>query len=209
MTSLDSYLVFFFIVMAITASPGPAILLAVYNSVNFGFKSACWGIAGNLAAMLLLAVVSGVGLGALIVASESLFWWVKVIGGGYLIYLGIRALMARPQAVGGVADVTIARPKRRVLFSQAFMTGMSNPKAIAFYVALFPQFIHHQQPLYLELAPLILIFSLCSVGSLLFYAALAHKAKRWLQRPHVAVGFKRVMGSMFIAIGGSLLFSQR
>lgn len=209
---LSSYGVFLMLVLAVTFSPGPAILLAVYNSITYGFRVACIGILGNLTAMMIMATISGLGLGAIILASATLFTLVKWIGGAYLIYLGIKALRQRGQTCDAGQNVETLKGRSAtawMIWCQAFMTGISNPKALAFYVALFPQFIDHSQPLWLEMLPLMAIFATGSISALMIYAGLARHARRWLQKPRVAAGFQKMMGSLFVMIGGAMLISSR
>ena len=212
LADLSSYFVFLTLVLAVTFSPGPAILLAVYNSVTYGFRMACVGVLGNLTAMMLMATVSGLGLGAIILASATLFTVVKWIGGVYLIYLGVKAWCHRGRAHHVEEELVTLKGRSTtawMIWRQAFMTGISNPKALAFYVALFPQFIDHSRSLWQEMLPLMGIFAFASVSALMMYAGLARHARRWLQKPRVAAGFQKMMGSLFVAIGGAMLVTSR
>ncbi|MFM9735722.1 LysE family translocator, partial [Streptomyces niveiscabiei] len=70
-------------------------LLAIKNSANFGVWQSMKGIAGNVAAVMTLASLSAAGLGAIILASDLLFSLIKVLGGLYLMYLGVKAWNTR------------------------------------------------------------------------------------------------------------------
>lgn len=91
------YLLFLLICIVATFSPGPAVLLAVKNSAVHGLSKAMWGIGGNVAAMITMACLSAAGLGVVISASESLYHSVKILGGLYLIYIGIKTWRSSTQ----------------------------------------------------------------------------------------------------------------
>ncbi|ASA57806.1 LysE family translocator [Vibrio gazogenes] len=90
------YFIYLGICIVATASPGPAIFLSIKNGAKYGLSKALIGVVGNVAAMLTLASVSAVGLGAVILASPLLYTAIKVIGGLYLIYLGVKAWCSKP-----------------------------------------------------------------------------------------------------------------
>jgi len=94
------------------------------------------------------------------------------------------------------------------LFFQALGVALSNPKAIVFLTALFPQFINTNQILLPQFSMLIFTLMIFSFSFLMFYALLAHKAKIWLSKPSRIKAFNRTSGSIFVGIGVFLATSS-
>lgn len=203
------YFLFVAICLAATFSPGPAVLLAIKNAISFGMKKTWVGIAGNISAMITMASFSAAGISLIILSSPWLFAAIKIVGGIYLIYLGVKSWRAR-QTVKGTEITPLQREATgRALFYEAYIVGMTNPKAIAFYTALFPQFIDLNQPVFAQFAELTLTFAACSFSALSLYALLGTKLKIWLTNLKNWRRFQRITGSIFIGYGVALLSSQR
>lgn len=206
------YGVYVLVCLAAVVAPGPAVLSAVKNALTEGMKGALVGIAGNISAMLLLAMLSASGLSALLLASDTLFQGVKFVGGAYLIYLGFCSLKRAQKPEHGLVETTNTakvHTQFRRLYIQAFVVGVSNPKAIAFYAALFPQFIDVSQPLGPQLSVLATTFALCSCIVLAGYALLARHFRHYLLRPKISQRFHQITGGIFIGFGSSLLLTLR
>lgn len=202
------YFLFFVICVAATFSPGPAVMLAIKNAASFGIHRALYGIAGNLAAMITMASLSAAGLGALIATSESAFMLIKTVGGIYLVYLGIKTWCTHSSFMHNQTRI-LGTVKRRKLFFEAYLVGATNPKAIAFYSALFPQFIDVSHPVFGQFLLLTFIFAALSFSALFSYALLANRLKALLTRNKVKQVFNKLTGGVFIGFGVSLLVSQR
>ncbi|AZD85643.1 transporter, LysE family [Pseudomonas chlororaphis subsp. aureofaciens] len=169
-----SILAFTLVAAIAIASPGPATLMAINNSLAHGQRSAVWSSLGNASGLFCLSAAAMLGLGALLASSELLFNAVKIIGAGYLFYLGIRQLFKKsPMLAEGIQDdVKKSRPTRVKLYKSAFLTAVTNPKATMFFTALFPQFIDQGAQLLPQFLILTSIFMGLSVASLSLYAAL-------------------------------------
>lgn len=205
---LSEYLTFLLIALVATASPGPAVLLAVTNAVTLGARRTLIAILGNVTGILLLAALSSVGLGALVHTSEAVFQLVKWVGGLYLIYLGIRLWRSGlGRFPSGEMTATARSPAQ--LFIQAFMVAVSNPKAIAFCTALFPQFVEPTAAMLPQFALLAGTFGLLSFTFLLGYALMASRCRGWLQSSNWAVRVNRLTGGLFVGFGSLLLTTER
>ncbi|MCE0492934.1 LysE family translocator [Vibrio salinus] len=206
------YALFLVTCLAATFTPGPAVLLAVKNSTHYGVRKAMVGIVGNMAAMMTLAGLSAAGLSALLMASDTLFTVLKLIGGGYLFYIGIKTWSAKPNRSGFRNDSPKLKGRgmtNRKLFTEAYLTGVSNPKALLFYSALFPQFMDVNHPVFEQFSLLVLIFSVCSFSALLIYAVVAEHLVNSLSDGSVGRIFNRITGGTFMAFGGVLILSNR
>ncbi|MCW8903006.1 LysE family translocator [Sedimenticola sp.] len=205
---LTDYLTFLLIALVATASPGPAVLLAVTNAVTLGMRRTLVAIMGNVTGIVLLAALSSIGLGALIHASETLFQLVKWIGGLYLIYLGIRLWRSGLGRLP-VEGVCVASRSPVRLFFQAFMVAVSNPKAIAFCTALFPQFVEPTTAMLPQFTLLAGTFGLLSFTFLCGYALMASRSSGWLQNTDWSVRFNRITGGLFVGLGSLLIAGER
>lgn len=207
---MADYFIFLGIAIIATASPGPAVFLAINNGAKYGHLQAITGIFGNVAAMLTLATVSAAGLGAIILASSTLYTVIKIAGGLYLIYLGIKAWCSNPAknsvSTGNAKSLT---PKKSNLFRESYFVGISNPKAIAFYTALFPQFINLNNPVLPQFALLALTFAMLSFAFLTLYASLGSKLKHHLRRDSVSRWVNRITGGIFVGFGTALILNNR
>lgn len=210
---MDSHSILTFTLVAAIAiaSPGPATLMAINNSLAHGKRSAIWSSLGNASGLFCLSSAAMLGLGALLASSEWLFNAVKFIGAGYLFYLGIKQLFKKgPMLPDGIQDdLKESRPTRSKLYKAAFLTAVTNPKATMFFTALFPQFIDQSAALLPQFLILTSIFMALSVSSLSLYAALASRAKGVLTRPALSRWVSRVVGSTFIGFGAAILTMRR
>ncbi len=136
-----AWLLFLPACFALNAFPGPNNMTAFVNGARMPVATALIASLGRLPAFALLITITAVGLGAVLAASASALWVIKIVGALYLTYIGIRMVLARPAPVedDGQADML-------PLARQDFLIAISNPKAIAIFTAFFPQFLDHTQP---------------------------------------------------------------
>ncbi|MES3024316.1 MAG: LysE family translocator [Pseudomonadota bacterium] len=192
-------------------TPGPAVLLTLRNGATHGLGSVLCSAAGNICGMFLLSAAAMLGLGALMNSSALLFGAVKVLGALYLFYIGLRALLTRPPvALDNDGDCAAgAAPTARQLFAEGFLTATTNPKALLYFTALFPQFVNAKAPLVPQFFILTGIFMVLAYAIHLAYAALASRIRHLLLRPRVAMWIKRLFGAVFITFGTLLLTVRR
>jgi len=128
-----------FTVLALMSTPGPSHLLMLSNSASNGFRRSMATAAGDLSANMLQMLAAGLGVSALILAAPKAFIAIKVMGVLYLVWLGIQMLRKsfKPRQDNALA----ARTSLKTLYLQGFITSATNPKAVVFFAALFPQFI--------------------------------------------------------------------
>jgi homoserine/homoserine lactone efflux protein len=203
--SAHALLAYALIAWLAAASPGPAVLLALRNGSTHGFRAGFFSTMGNLLGLVVLASASILGLGVILHTLPWLFTLVKWVGAGYLIYLGWRMLNAQKPLEQDIGGRGTRHPvKDRAMLRTGLWVSLTNPKAILFFGALFPQFIdttHALLPQFL----LLMSISLCASSScLLTYVWLANRARRWLARPRTATWINRTAGSVFMLFGVAL-----
>lgn len=200
--TLQLLLAYSLITWLTAATPGPAVLLALRNGATRGFRAGLYSTLGNQIGLLLLAGASILGLGVILHTSAWLFTVVKWVGAAYLVFLGWRMLRSRDGLDLGNATQGDAPPAGDAqMLRLGLWVSLTNPKAILFFGALFPQFVQPEQPLLPQFATLVSLSVCASVSCLLTYVWLASRARRWLQRPRAALWINRVAGSVFIGFG--------
>jgi threonine/homoserine/homoserine lactone efflux protein len=197
------------LVLAATATPGPAVLFIMTNSTIFGWKKATFAALGNIVGLLILGIIAVTGLGTILNTSKMIFDCIKYAGAAYLIYLGLKLILQKDIETSVIKEKEIANDISSLkIFLQALGVAISNPKAIVFLTALFPQFINIDEALVPQFSTLIATLMVFSFSFLMFYSLLAHKAKIWLNRPHRMVAVNRMSGSIFIGFGVLLAASS-
>lgn len=212
--SLESWLLYLSFVFIATATPGPAVFFIMTKSSLHGWKKAGFSALGNICGLFILGLIAVTGLGAVLKASEHLFNLVKYAGAAYLIYLGLVQFFQKQDPSIGPIDTLENKGKRPEIssfkiFIQALGVAISNPKAIVFLTALFPQFILIDQALIPQFMRLVMTLMAFSFSFLMFYAFLAHTAKNWLAAPARQKWFSRASGSAFIGFGVLMAASSR
>ena len=209
--TIETLLTFSAVAGIAIVSPGPATLLAVRNGSSFGLRAAIWSSLGNVCGLFCVSAATLLGLGVLLKSSALLFAAVKTLGALYLFYLGLRQLFARTgTADAGLDAVTrTTAPAAPQLYREALLVATTNPKAILFFTALFPQFIDAGAPLLAQFLVLTGIFMAISFTSLVSYAFVARRARHLFVQPLFARWGKRLVGAVFIAFGAALLTLRR
>jgi len=188
--------------------PGPTILLVLSYAISQGRKVALATAAGVAFGDFIAMSASLLGLGALVLASASLFVVLKWIGAAYLIYLGIK--LYRSAAGASLGDLTSksALPARGVFGHAATVTAL-NPKSIVFFIAFVPQFIRPENPLLPQFAILISTFVSLAALNALAYAVLADRMRARIERPKVVANLTRFGGCVLIVMGVATAMFRR
>ncbi len=138
---LSAYLAFTLVSAAQSATPGPSTLFLVNNSLAFGWRRAVGALSGDLVAIALLATLSVLGLGALLETYPAAFLLLRLLGASYVVWLGWSYLRPAPVGKDETTIQTGSRGSMLALWLHSFGVGISNPKAVLFFTALFPQFL--------------------------------------------------------------------
>jgi threonine/homoserine/homoserine lactone efflux protein len=133
----------------------------------------------------------------------------KWIGAAYLVWLGLRMLMARASAFEPANNATLATRRSLQPFTHGVVTQGANPKAIVFFTALLPQFIHLESPVPRQVAVLAISSILIEFVVLSIYVAVCHRARGMMHRPGFATSLNRAGGALLIGAGAGLATMQR
>jgi len=203
--TLQTWLAFCTIAALNIFSPGPAILLAISNGATKGMLAALCQALGNAVGLFVVSLISIIGVGAILAASATAFTFVKLIGAAYLIYLGIKQILSRNKGLSGRNSNIDKEQSNAGIFWQGFTIAVTNPKAILFFIALFPLFLDQSGNVAAQFFIMTLSFQMISIISLTGYALLSRTAKSLFARQSFMKAFKTATGSLFIALGIGLL----
>ena len=202
----STWIIYASVAVVSIASPGPAILLAISNSVQYGMKTVVISSLGNIVGLFFLSALAMAGVGALLKASASMFFVLKLCGAAYLFYLGVRQWRSRKSIFVQVDgdERTVIRGRSQI-FSQAALLALTNPKAILFFSALFPQFLSPGRPLTPQFLILTCTFMAISFSSLMTYGFFARFVKNWMSVRRRHLWFNKIFGLMFMFFGMGML----
>jgi len=205
------WLAYFLAAWLIALSPGSGAVLSMSHGLQYGVRQTTATIVGLQIGLASILLVAGAGVGALLLASTTAFMIVKVLGAGYLMWLGVKQWRA---PVDGAASDAAAPSepaglsvRQRLL--RGALTNATNPKGIVFMVAVLPQFIDPNKPLALQLA--ILLVTTLAVDSVVMhgYAFLASRLRALMQSVRARRAQNRVFGGVLMGMGASLLMVDR
>lgn len=203
---------FWFVTVAMVAiiSPGPAILLAVNNSVMYDMKAVAFSTLGNVLGLFTLSAAAMLGLGVVLKTSAVLFMAFKIVGALYLVYIGVKQF----RNLSNVFDKLSLQHKKSKseyfsIFRKGYLVCVTNPKPIIFFTALFPLFLNTQRSLLPQFFILTLTFMCLSYLTLMGYALFAKRLKSWFSTRTRALWYNRISGAFFIILGLGLLGMER
>ncbi len=198
--SLDLWLAFVAASTALLLIPGPTVLLVLSYALSKGRSVAVASATGVALGDLVAMTASLLGLGALVLASATLFSVLKWVGAAYLIWLGVKLLRSAP--VGGVETLETGRDvTTRSVFGHAVAVTALNPKSIAFFIAFVPQFIRPTDPLGPQFAILIATFVGLAWLNALAYALMADRLRMMIGRAGVLNAMTKFGGLTLIGMG--------
>ncbi len=205
---ISNFGLFFLAVLLLNATPGPDTAYIVGRSVAQGRNAGLMSALGISVGCCVHALALALGLSAILAASATAFMLIKLAGGIYLIYLGIRMTLAKPAAM--VAAVKEDVRSLRTIFWQAMITNVLNPKVILFFLAFIPQFVRTDAPqktvAFLLLGVMFAAISMCwNSGTAFLAGTLARRASR---NPKLRLWLERTVGGAFIALGAKLALTR-
>ncbi len=196
----QTWLIYSVAALGLSLSPGPNVLLALTHGALYGWRRTLSTIAGGAVGFTILIALSLFGIGALLQSALIGLTILKLVGGAYLIWLGIQVWRAPP--VGETLAPVLQSSCKRTLFRQGALSAVTNPKGILFFAAFLPQFVDTQREIVLQFVLMAATFVLIEIVTELCLASLAQRIRPWLQR--VGKRFNQVCGGLFMTIGLAL-----
>ncbi len=206
---ISNFGLFCLAVLLLNATSGPDTAYIVGRSIAQGRAAGLVSALGISLGCCLHALASALGLSAILAASATAFMLIKLAGGIYLVYLGLRLICAKQ---GDAASTPAAHEVRslQTIFWQATVTNVLNPKVILFFLAFIPQFVHagspHKTAAFFLLGFAFAAISLCwNSGTALLAGTLARRAGR---SPRVRQWLERTVGAAFMMLGARLALGR-
>ncbi|HEY4008269.1 MAG TPA: LysE family translocator [Pseudonocardia sp.] len=156
--STDHLIAFLIASVVLVVVPGPTVVFVVSRALAQGRSAVLRSVAGNSTGVAVLVLLVAFGLGSLVERSVLVFTLIKLVGAGYLVYLGVRTYRERGRLAEALTASVPRVPGRR-LYRQGVVVGLTNPKALVFFAAVLPQFVdRHAGNVPLRMAALGLLF---------------------------------------------------
>lgn len=206
MVPIENLLAFALAALVLIVIPGPSVLFTIGRALALGRIGGLLSVLGNALGLLPVIVAVALGVGGIVASSVVLFTLVKVAGALYLVYLGVQAIRHRNSRAEAAATGALPRSRRRQL-GEGFVVGITNPKTIAFFVAVLPQFVDLDAGMVpLQMIELGLVFFVIALMSDAVWALIAAGARDWFGRsPRRIARLTATGGGLMIGLGGILL----
>jgi threonine/homoserine/homoserine lactone efflux protein len=193
--------------------PGPSLLFTIGRALTVGRRDALLSVVGNGLGLVLQVVMVAVGLGAVVAASATAYTAIKVVGAGYVVWLGIQAIRHRADARLALEGRTTAVPARTSAVRSVrtgLVVGATNPKTIVFFVAFLPQFTDVSAGRTgAQVALLGVVFAAMAIASDSVWALAAGKARDWFaRRPQRLDRLGATGGVMMVGLGTTMAVAE-
>ncbi len=204
-TSIIAFAVTAFFIIIV---PGPTVTVIIANSLRDGARAGLANIAGTNLGLAIMITIVAFGLDSVVALMGQAFFWVKLAGAAYLVWLGIKMLRT-DGSIGSADDAGGEKPKRpaKGYFWQGFIVILSNPKVLLLFGAFLPPFINPAVDPFWQVMTLGAIFMMIATICDSAYAFLAGGAGKMLTRNRVKL-VERISGTVLIG-GGVWLATLR
>ncbi|MDR6866059.1 homoserine/homoserine lactone efflux protein [Microbacterium resistens] len=190
----------------ISLTPGAGAINTMTNALKEGWRRSLWGILGQQLALIVHVAIVAAGVGLLVSRVPVLFEVIRYLGAAYLVFLGVRLILARPDPDGTDDSLERRREGAWPMFRRGFWVNLLNPKAIVFFLAFVPQFIrldHEPLPQYLILIGTVVLVDVAVMW--FFFAAAAGPFRRVTGTERGRRVLNTVFGVLFVAVAALLL----
>jgi threonine/homoserine/homoserine lactone efflux protein len=189
----------------IVLAPGPSVLFVLARAIAWGRATAIATVLGNVTGAFSLSVVVAVGLGPILQRSELAFIAVQVLGGFYLVYLGVVAIKHSQIHASDMTNHGDVRPSKWRSMREGFWVGALNPKGMVFFAAILPQFVDREAgKVTSQLILMGAIFAVIALFSDGTWGILAGTIRNWLATEIKRLVFMRMTGGIVMIILGLL-----
>ncbi len=208
MWGIEHYWIFILSSILLNITPGSDTIYILSRSIFQGKKAGIMSVYGIVSGSLVHTLLAGLGLSLILMQSALAFNIVKWIGAAYLIWLGVRSIMARHE--DNPSMQAVESQSNRKVYLQGMMTNVLNPKVALFYLAFIPQFVSPEQTY--GAIPFILLgltFSTTGILWCMLLVLFSSKMAKRLQSSRISTYMNKITGSIFILLGLNLLRTSR
>lgn len=210
--TFSTWWLFILMTFVVSATPGPNMLYVMSTSARHGVRAAIVAMTGCMTALLAMMSISAAGLSALLHTFPAVFDALRLAGAAYLAYLGIKCWRApvhdTQTDANDARQAQVPAAHNSSIYRQGFLVAASNPKAILFAAAFFPQFIHPDAAKLPQFAILLTTFSVIEVAWYFVYAVSGKSLAVYLRRASVMRTFNRVTGGVFVGFAALMATAQ-
>ena len=209
MFNMQNLYLFFIASLLLNLTPGNDMMYVASRSISQGIKAGIISAIGVFIGCFVHIMAAVFGLSIIIMKSAFLFELIKFIGAGYLIYLGIKALLTKSNFNKNI--VTLPPTDKWKLLKQGIITNALNPKVALFFLSFLPQFIQVSSPLYkVQLFTLGLWFDMQGTFVLIIVAWLIGKASNFIKNNQKFWNIQeKITGIILIGLGIKVALSSK
>lgn len=200
------YTLFLLMATATVFSPGPGVVMTLTNAIRYGVRGTIGGIFGVAFGAFVVAAISATSLGVLLATSAVAFTIMKYVGAVYLVYLGLKLWRAPGLQFNEAAAHEAGFGKR---FLEGISLQLTNPKAIFFFLSVFPQFIDASAGYARQFLLLVVTYSALVIVIHCLYAFTARRAKAWLTSPRGGRAVNKAGAATFLFFGAALAAAKQ
>ena len=185
--------------LVLAASPGPGVFATIARALASGFRPSLVVICGIVLGDVIFLLFAAFGLAMVARSLGNLFFIVKICGGAYLIWLGVRIWFEKPRPV--TPNQNVNTHSRWGNFATGLVITLSNPKVILFYCGFLPTFLDLSALTLIDLVIVVTIITIvlgCVLGT---YAFLASRARRLFTNQQALRRLNRAAGGVMVATG--------
>lgn len=204
--TIESWLAFLVACILISVTPGAGAVNTMSNGMVYGVRHSLPAIMGLQLGLAAQFVIVGIGLGALLASSETIFSAIKWVGVIYLLWLGLQKWRQPPLLITHDKHCSLDYGKR---FWQASLVNLTNPKATIFLVALLPQFLDLNAAHTPQFSIMALTMLSVDIIVMVGYATLANTIAQWMKSDSQQRRINKLFGAMFMLAAGLMASYQR
>lgn len=190
----------------VSVTPGMCMTLAMTLGMTQGVRRTLWMMWGEMSGVALVAILAVCGVAAMMLQFPMVFQWFKIAGALFLAYIGWQMWCAKGKLAIPQQGMSRELLPRRELFTQGFVTAVSNPKGWAFHMALLPPFIDNKLPFWPQLLVLVCIILMLEFLSMLLYASGGKALGAFFQQQNKVQWLNRIGASLMFAVALWMLF---
>jgi threonine/homoserine/homoserine lactone efflux protein len=183
----------------ISITPGLCMTLAMTLGMSVGIRKTLWMMLGEVLGVATVAILAVVGVASLMLNYPTLFSWFKIVGGAYLIYLGIKMWMSKNDLTN--QHINKQQISNINLMSQGYVTAVANPKGWAFMISILPPFISAEKSITTQFVVLLSIIMISEVIAMCIYATGGKGLKSILSKGNNVAYLNRIAGSLLALVG--------
>ena len=207
---MENFLLFVFMCILLIILPGPDTAIATKNTLTVGRMGGLKTALGTCCALLIHTSAAVLGLSAIIVKSALLFSIFKYVGAVYLIYLGIKTLVAlRKKEVAASVEVNASSQfENKSCFKQGFLTNLLNPKVAVFFLTFLPQFVDAGSNTFLPFLIMGFTYTVLTAIWFFLYVYLLNQISTFMKKPIAQNMIEGITGTILIGFGIKLALEK-